>query len=399
MHKKKSYIIIILSIFCQNSYSYDYNQTINVQDITIVQQQEITQQQESIEEQNNTKTQSDIIIDGNEQQEEEMLITIKKEKQEIKQKPIKKYNIYLSKKENQLVIDEMISKQYITNEEIVNKDSLATSVKKIQHDYNLTEDGVISRILAFNISSTDEEKDLMQVKYNQEIPNIINKIDNSKTPYYIIVNIPSYQLSVFDSITHMEILRSRVVIGKQDRRTPLINTNITHVKYNPDWTPPPSIVKKDILPSLEKGGKYIKSHNLIAYSPDGEIHDIDELTTDDIYEHGIKFRQPASSNNALGVLKFETDNNFNIYLHDTNQKYLFKEPIRSFSSGCIRVEKFKELASIVVNKPIEYINTRISNKKTIYEKTNKIPVFITYLPAFKYQEKWSYYPDIYRIFK
>lgn len=51
------------------------------------------------------------------------------------------------------------------------------------------------------------------------------------------------------------------------------------------------------------------------------------------------FRQEPGPKNALGTFKFMFPNKFNVYIHDTPSRDLFQKDSRSFSSGCIRIEK------------------------------------------------------------
>ncbi len=49
--------------------------------------------------------------------------------------------------------------------------------------------------------------------------------------------------------------------------------------------------------------------------------------------------QPPGAANALGRIKFNFPNKFQVYLHDTPEKRLFAADKRAFSHGCMRVEE------------------------------------------------------------
>jgi murein L,D-transpeptidase YcbB/YkuD len=63
---------------------------------------------------------------------------------------------------------------------------------------------------------------------------------------------------------------------------------------------------------------------------------------------GLRFVQRGGAGNSLGRIVFRLLNNCSIYLHDTNQKYVFDRDRRTVSHGCVRVEKPFELASFML---------------------------------------------------
>ena len=54
-----------------------------------------------------------------------------------------------------------------------------------------------------------------------------------------------------------------------------------------------------------------------------------------------RFAQRPGNKNSLGRIKFLFPNQFHVYMHDTPTKHLFKRDKRSYSHGCIRLEKPK----------------------------------------------------------
>ena len=79
--------------------------------------------------------------------------------------------------------------------------------------------------------------------------------------------------------------------------------------------------------------------------------EIDPYTVDwTKYKKGIPYKvvQGSGDENALGILKFNFPNKYAVYLHDTNQRYLFARNIRSLSHGCVRVQEWEKLAYNIV---------------------------------------------------
>jgi murein L,D-transpeptidase YcbB/YkuD len=138
---------------------------------------------------------------------------------------------------------------------------------------------------------------------------------------------------------------------------------------------------KEILPAIKKNKKYLSKHNMEWYK--GNV------------------RQKPGGNNSLGLVKFLFPNNNNIYLHDTPSKKLFNEEKRAFSHGCIRVEKPKELANLILEGDTNWTPEKIDaamnkGKESWYTLKNKIPVYIGYFTAWVDNDgAINFYKDIY----
>lgn len=193
-------------------------------------------------------------------------------------------------------------------------------------------------------------------------------LDNGSSKF-IVINIPSMQLHAYQLNEEKNdfnySLSSKVIVGALNKKTPSDpddSFNIIGVKYNPNWTVPPAMVKRNII--MKDGTineKYIKSHNLTPVT---------------MSDGSVKYRQLPGKNNALGLLKFETDSKHLIFLHDTNERHLFENNVRYNSSGCIRVKEYLLLAEFL---GIQNPATKIEKGRTYIENTQeKIPVYFTH---------------------
>jgi murein L,D-transpeptidase YcbB/YkuD len=118
--------------------------------------------------------------------------------------------------------------------------------------------------------------------------------------------------------------------------------------------------------------------------------------------------QGSGDENALGVLKFNFPNKYSVYLHDTNQRYLFSRAIRSLSHGCVRVQEWEELAYYIIrydykDRPLEdglaaedSLSAWLQRKEkhTIPVK-KRLPVYIRYFTCEGKDGKLLFYDDIY----
>jgi L,D-transpeptidase YcbB len=182
---------------------------------------------------------------------------------------------------------------------------------------------------------------------------------------YIFVNVSAFKLEAYDS--GAKTLEMKVIVGQeyQDKATPVFADSMETVVFRPFWNVTPDIAAKEIFP---KGAAYMERENMETYQENGQT----------------RVRQRPGPKNALGFVKFLFPNDFNIYLHDTPNHELFKQDVRAFSHGCIRVEKPAELAQWVLGWPADKVQSEMDNppdNKSV-KVPKKIPVYITYFTTY-----------------
>ena len=204
--------------------------------------------------------------------------------------------------------------------------------------------------------------------------------DITKSEELIVVNIPAYELTFFRD--GKPELVSKVVVGKALNKTVIFSAPMKYIVFRPYWNVPTSILKKEILPAIEKNPNYLAEHN---------------MEWKDSY-----VRQKPGPENSLGLVKFLFPNSNAIYLHDTPSKSLFGKEDRAFSHGCIRVAKPKELAAMIMKNDKKWnpakIETAMNNGEEYwYSLKNKIPVYIGYFTAWVDADGViHFYEDVYK---
>lgn len=204
---------------------------------------------------------------------------------------------------------------------------------------------------------------------------------------YIVVNIPLMEL--FLRRNNADVMQMNVVVGKVSRQTPSLNADMTNILINPSWGVPPTILKNDVLPGLFKiGGAYLRRKGLTVYDFKGRKVSPGAVNSKN-YKRFV-FRQPPGYRNALGSVKFNLPNRWDIYLHDTPHREDFVKRYRALSSGCVRIEEPREMAEYILAemegkeydllKIDSIIQTRITRHE---ELQRKLPVHIIYLTAFE----------------
>lgn len=188
--------------------------------------------------------------------------------------------------------------------------------------------------------------------------------DITKARELIVINIPAYELTFLRD--GKSVLKSKVVVGKALNKTVIFSAPMKYIVFRPYWNVPASILKKEILPAIEKNPNYLAEHDM-------------EWKDDYV-------RQKPGPENSLGLVKFLFPNSNAIYLHDTPAKSLFSQEDRAFSHGCIRVAKPKELAAMIMKDDKNWNPEKIeagmnSGEEYWYTLKNKIPVYIGYFTA------------------
>ena len=216
------------------------------------------------------------------------------------------------------------------------------------------------------------------------------------------VNVPSFMLQVFEKDTI--VLASKVIVGKIENATPLLESTITSFIIYPYWHVPRGIAIKELLPAIQYDSTYLEKHNYEVLDRDGNIVDPSTINWLMLYEGNFPYvlRQRDGAENALGVIKFVFNNPFNVYLHDTNSKRLFAVEKRALSHGCVRVQKARELARYLVKDDNIYITPddleqylSLQQRYTI-KIVKPIRLFIQYFTCEPLDGKLRFYGDVYK---
>ncbi|MBN1926556.1 MAG: L,D-transpeptidase family protein, partial [Prolixibacteraceae bacterium] len=216
-------------------------------------------------------------------------------------------------------------------------------------------------------------------------------------PDFILVNIPEAIARYFNNSS--QLLEMRAVVGRKRTPTPTISSFVTNVVTFPLWNVPHSIAVKEILPKIQKDDLYFEQSNLYVVDGKGNTVDDSLLIWSNFTARNFPyyFRQPTGAINALGVLKFNLQNPFSVFLHSTNLQSGFLKEDRFLSHGCIRLEKPIDLAESLLSGKLNVEELKRGKKYTvssIVELPQKLPVFIIYSPAIVTNNSVSFLPDV-----
>lgn len=272
-------------------------------------------------------------------------------------------------------------------------DSVKSAVKKFQSEQYLPVDGVagMGTLAALNVPI---EARIDQVRVNMERARwLLYKLQGT----FVIVDIAGYKVALYRD--GKAIWRSRVQVGKPFRSTPVFQSEITYITFNPTWTVPPTILVKDILPKILKDPHYLDANLIRAIDRQGAV--VDPSTIDWHNPRGITLRQDAGPDNSLGQVVIRFPNEYSIYLHDTPHRDLFAQSRRATSSGCIRVENPLQLVELLFNDPVHWNSAAIQAQLATGKTENislpvKVPVLLAYWTVdLSVDGRVTFKPDVY----
>ena len=240
-------------------------------------------------------------------------------------------------------------------------DPLAEAVRRFQGRHGLEDDGIVGSTTLAELNQRPEDH-VRQIEVNLErwrwLPRDLGR-------RHVLVNIAAFRLEAVDE--GRTVIDMRVIVGKPYTRTPMFSSAMNAVVLNPSWYVPQNIAVNEILPKARKDSSYLQRNGYEVLS-------------------GSRLRQKPGPQNALGLIKFVFPNRFSVYLHDTPARTLFSSTVRTFSHGCIRIEKPFDLAVWALGAdpswPPEAIRAAIdTGRERKIPIARTIPVHVAYWTA------------------
>ena len=202
---------------------------------------------------------------------------------------------------------------------------------------------------------------------------------------YIVVDIAGFHAYLV--VDGEQIWETRVQVGRPYHATPIFKDTLRYVDFNPTWTIPPGILRKETLPAIRRDPNYLGRNNMSVVTTSGKIVDPSTIDWAATASKGFPYmiRQEPGPHNALGRVKFMFPNKYMVYLHDTPSKGLFARSERAFSHGCIRTQNPFDLAELLLEDQ-GWDRARIdqvvaSKKNTRVNLENPITVMLLYWTA------------------
>ena len=237
-------------------------------------------------------------------------------------------------------------------------EDIENAVKMFQSRNSLAADGIVgvATIAALNVSVEDR---INQIRVNMErwrwLPEDLGR-------RHIIVNIANFILNVSEN--NRSVMTMRVVVGTKYRRTPVFSARMTYLVLSPYWHIPRKLALEDKIPLILKDIDYLDKQKIKVLEGWGaDTKEVDPKTVDwtsaSSGNFTFRLRQEPGPMNALGQIKFMFPNKFNVYLHDTPSREHFSQTVRTYSSGCIRIERPIDLAEYLLKSDPKWTREHI----------------------------------------
>ena len=274
---------------------------------------------------------------------------------------------------------------------------LAKAINKLQKKWFIQPDGKIGKFTA-QAFSYNREKIIKQICMSMERWRWENKFPDK----YALINIPAFWLTVFEKDT--VVMQSAIVCGKPQNQTPILKSKIDYMLIYPYWNVPISIATKEILPAVQRDTSYIRRNKFEVLGAGDKILDYTKIPWKKYTEKylPVRFRQRIGEENSLGIVKFNFNNPFGVYLHDTNSKRYFKTNNRSQSHGCIRLENFTDFADFLIrDDSVHYTHDSLQIYFAKHEQRKiklkkPLPIYIRYYTSHADSTGLKLYIDVYK---
>jgi murein L,D-transpeptidase YcbB/YkuD len=260
--------------------------------------------------------------------------------------------------------------------------ALTDAVKGFQARHGLAPTGTVDAATLADLN-VPAAKRLEQVEANLERWRWLR---HELGPHHILVNTADFMLDVVKE--GRPALRMKIVAGMEMWPTPAFSADMAYLVLNPYWNTPPNVLAREIIHYIRDDKDYLARNGMRLLRPiEGQEVELDPREVDwravDAGLIGFRVRQDPGPANVLGRIKFMLPNRYDIYLHDTPYQEDFGKETRTFSHGCIRVEKPLELAADLLNGNPAWTRDKLElaledavDLTVVLDK--RVPVHITY---------------------
>ena len=269
-------------------------------------------------------------------------------------------------------------------------------MRKFQGRHGLSPSGEFGTqsLTAMNIPA---DVRLRQLEINQ-----VRLRSYASTPGYrfVVANIPA---AIVETVENGQVVtRHAAGVGKIDRQSPVMTTRATDINFNPFWTVPASIIRKDLIPKMQADPNYLTENKIRVIDKGGNEVPPTAINWNSMDAVNYRFRQdPGADVNSLGVVRVNIPNPHGVYMHDTPAKGVFGDDYRFVSSGCVRVQNIRDyVAWILKDTPgwdRDHIDEAIrSGARLDARPVAAVPVHWVYVTAWANDGVVQFREDIYQ---
>ncbi len=278
--------------------------------------------------------------------------------------------------------------------------AVVDAVQSFQRRHALEPDGVLG-------AGTIEVLDVSVAHRVRQIELALERerwLPETRKEPHVFVNVPLFRLWAYDPAQPDDSLKMRVVVGKTlGHATPIFIDQMEYLIFRPYWSPPPSIIRSEIVPKARRDPSYLERQNMEIVASGDEGAPALAATPenlDQVVSGRLFVRQKPGEKNSLGLAKFIFPNSENVYMHGTPAQSLFARARRDFSHGCIRLEDPAALAQWLLRGSPEWTKERIEaamhgERPTHVNIRPKVTVYLFYDTAYVDSKSVVYFADDY----
>lgn len=211
------------------------------------------------------------------------------------------------------------------------------AIQRFQGRHGLGQTGVVAA-QTYAALNTPADKRLKQLEINLvrlrslALGNLGNR--------YITINIPAAYVETVEN--GQVATRHAAGVGKIDRQSPIMSAKISEVNFNPFWTVPASVIRKDLIPKMQADPGYLRENRIRIFNQAGLELQPEQVNWRSDEALRYRFRQDQGGEfNSLGFMRINVHSPHGVYMHDTPAKGIFGDDFRFVSSGCVRVQNVR----------------------------------------------------------
>jgi L,D-transpeptidase YcbB len=255
------------------------------------------------------------------------------------------------------------------------------AVRRFQARHGVNETGVVNQqtLAALNVPA---ETRLHQLEINLvRLRSFAGDLGNR----YVTANIPAARV---ETVENGAVVTHHIAgVGKIDRQSPVMQTRAIEINFNPFWTVPASVIRKDLIPKMQADANYLHDNHIRVYNKENQELAPDQINWRSLDALNYRFRQDTGGDfNSLGVVRIDIANPYGVYMHDTPAKGVFGDDFRFVSSGCIRLQNVRDYVAWLLKETPGWDRDHIdevirSGERVDVKITPPVPVYWVYLTA------------------
>ncbi|MDB5508396.1 MAG: murein L,D-transpeptidase [Hyphomicrobiales bacterium] len=269
-------------------------------------------------------------------------------------------------------------------------------VRRFQTRHGISPTGVVAQqtIAALNVP--------VQVRLRQLEINLVRlrAFSGNLGNRYVTMNIPA---AAVETVENGQVATHHAAgVGKIDRQSPVMQARVVEINFNPFWTVPASIIRKDLIPKMQADPKYLTENKIRVYNQAGGEVAPESINWNSMEATKYMFRQdPGGDVNSLGFVRINIPNPHGVYMHDTPAKGIFGDDFRFVSSGCVRVQNVRDYVAWLLKDTAGWDRNRIdesirSGQRIDARLSSPVPVYWVYVTAWANDGLIQFRDDIYQ---